>query len=144
VGYKQALTQVKRLQADYRFVFINNTYEPALIRYLFYTDFPPARFHHQFTLDQAQPDIAPGYDGFALGQTVFFGTFSTIAREADWSQRLLPGALYVISQRDEVGGDWDWRANPPAGVKVLFTSTDPTGLPLFYLVTPYELPLAQI
>ncbi len=133
VGFQDTFTSLAKYQNDYTRVFVNNTYEPALIRYLFYTNYSPKKFHQVFTLDQSQKNIAPGYDGFTLDNKVFFGSFSDT--KTDITKRLLPGSLYVLSQRDDVGGNWDWRTSPPADVKVLDTITNPYDQPIFYLVT---------
>ena len=135
VGYKDAIQALQPLENQYSQVFINNTFEPALIRYLFWTHYDPAKFRQDFTLDQPQKEIVPNYDGFALGAKVFFGQFSDGVQKTSFPNRLLPRAVYLISQRDDVGGDWDWRVNPPAGVKVLHTSTNPAHQPVFYLIT---------
>lgn len=128
-GYKQIFTSLSTVDVSYNRVFINNTYEPSLIRFLFWTKFDPARFQKDFVLDQPQKDILPGYDGFSLGSKYIFGRFN----KPNYS--LLPGAVYLISQREEVAGDWDFEKSPPDGVKVISTSRDPYGRPLFYLVT---------
>lgn len=134
-GYKASLTHLTKIAPDYSRVFINNTYEPALIRFLFWSAYPPARFHSTFRLDQEIPEIMPNYNGFSLDDKYFFGQFSAPAQKTGISNFFLPGALYLISQRDDVAGDWDWRTSPPSGVRVLHTSVTPFGAPLFYLVT---------
>ncbi len=134
VGFKTAMTQVARLAPLYPRVFINNTYEPSLIRFLFYSRYPPAEFQRNFTLDQPKSGIAPDYYGFFLAPKYYFGNFS-LPPGKSIPDVLIPGDLYVVSQRDNVAGDWDWRKNPPGGVKVLFTSTNPLNQPIFYLVT---------
>lgn len=128
VGYKGAMLKLNELSPNYSRVFINNTYEPSLIRFLFWTGYSPEKFHQQFTIDQPQKNIVPNYDGFSLDDKYFFGSFSK-------SVTLLPNSLYLISQRDDVGGDWDWRKSPPDGVKVLYASTNPDGFPILYLIT---------
>lgn len=135
VGYKDALQALQQVEGQYSRVFINNSYEPALIRYLFWTKYDPVKFRQDFTLDQPLKEIAPNYDGFALGSRVFFGQFSDEAQKASFPDRLLLGAVYLVSQRDDVGGDWDWRVSPPLGVKVIHTSTNLSNQPVFYLVT---------
>jgi len=135
IGYKQMFTEVARLDPQFSRVFVNNTFEPALVRFLFWTRFPPADFHSLFSLDQPVPEIMPGYDGFSLGSKYFFGQFSPSSQKVGISKALLPGALYLISQRDDVGGDWDWRLNPPDNVVVHATAVTPDGLPLLYLVS---------
>ncbi len=128
-GYKNTLQSLSKVDDQYSRVFINNTYEPTLMRFLFWTKYDPAKFQKDFVIDQGKKDIMPGYDGFLVGTKYIFGKFSNP------SYTLLPGSVYLISQRDEVAGNWDWEKSAPDGVKVLHTSRDPYGNPLFYLVT---------
>lgn len=129
VGYKNTLQALSKMDNQYSRVLINNTYEPTLMRFLFWTKFDPAKFQKDFVLDQPQKDILPNYDGFSLGSKYIFGRFNKS------NYALLPGAVYLISQREEVAGDWDFEKSPPEGVKVIHTNRDPYGNPLFYLVT---------
>lgn len=138
VGYKKIMTDVYKNQSMYSRVFINNSYEPSLIRYLFYTKYSPKKFHKEFLIDQPTNNIVPGYDGFTLGDNIFFGSFNKESQKVGIQNSLLPESLYVISQRDDVPGDWDWRISPPAGIKVISTTTNPDNIPLFYLITKSE------
>jgi len=135
VGYQSALTELARIAPNYQRVFINNTYEPSLVRFLFWTNYPPAKFQQQFTLDQPVDDIVANYNGFSLDDKYFFGQFSSPAQKIGIANYLLPDSLYLISQRDDVAGDWDWRKNPPDNVVVLFTSTNAYDSPILYLIT---------
>ncbi|KKU03488.1 MAG: hypothetical protein UX99_C0005G0018 [Candidatus Amesbacteria bacterium GW2011_GWB1_47_26] len=131
VGFEQAMVQLNKLSPQYSRVFINNTYEPSLIRFLFWTNYSPAKFHRQFTVDQPQDNIVPNYNGFSLDGKYFFGNFN----KSNWTEFLLPNSLYLISQRDNVAGDWDWRRTPPDNIRVLFTSTNAYDQPVLYLIT---------
>ncbi len=131
VGFQNAFIKLSEISPQYSRVFINNTYEPSLIRFLFWAKYPPQKFHRQFTADQPQNNIVSNYNGFSLDGKYFFGNFN----KPNWTESLLPNSLYVISQRDNVGGDWDWRTSPPDNVRVLFTSTTWDDSPIFYLVT---------
>jgi hypothetical protein len=127
VGFKDAITELNRLSSQYDKVFINNTYEPSLIRFLFYSNYNPREFQKNFVLDQPS-DIFPGYYGFFLAPKYYFGGFSPPANKS-FVDVMQPENLYMVSKRDDVPG------NPPGGVKVLYTSTNPLGNPIFYLVT---------
>jgi len=131
VGFKDAFVKLSEISPQYSRVFINNTYEPSLIRFLFWTNYPPKQFHRQFIVDQPQDNIVPNYNGFSLDGKYFFGNFN----KSNWTEFLLPNSLYVISQRDNVAGNWDWRVSPPDNIQVLFTSTAWDDSPIFYLVT---------
>ena len=130
-GYKETMIYIGQHQNEYDQIFINNTYEPSLVRLLFWTKYEPARFHQEFTRDEAQENILPGFDGFRVDK-FYFGNLN---KEGSLEKLLTPGTLYLVSQEDEVPGDWDWRQSPPPSIKVLMTTTDPYNQPLFYLVT---------
>ena len=137
-GYKDAFTYIKDHQNEYDTIVINNTYEPALIRFLFYMKYNPADFHQKFSGDKPAPNILPGIDGFALDK-YFFGTLSAQTKGADELAKVLnPRMLYLVSQRDEIVGDLDLRFNAPENVKVLKTITSPVNEPIFYLVTAFR------
>lgn len=130
-GYKQAMGFIVEHQDEYGQILINNIYEPSLLRYLFWTKYDPEEFQQKFTGDKPKENILPGFDGFKLGE-VYFGKPN---KEDWWDEILTPDVLYLASQKDDVGGDWDWRKNPPSGVKVLETASNPYNQPIFYLVT---------
>lgn len=130
-GYKEAMVFIKDHQQEFEKILINDSYEPALIRYLFWTDYDPRKFHNNFTGDQSKENILPGFDGFKL-DNIFFGKPQQLGW---WEEILTPKVLYLASQKDDIGGDWDWRKNPPSGVKVLKTVTNPYDQLIFYLVT---------
>jgi 4-amino-4-deoxy-L-arabinose transferase-like glycosyltransferase len=134
VGYKSVLTQLPSLESGYHRVFINNTYEPALIRFLFYSNYPPEKFHRYFIIDQPQADIVPNYDGFTLDGKFYFGDFTQSAKSRGFNNYLLPDSLYLISQRDNVPGNWDWRISHPKGLQVLYTAVNANNEPIFYLI----------
>lgn len=134
IGYRDTLTHLVQLDGQYNRIYINNTYEPALIRFLFYTKYDPARFQQKFQGDKPQMGLTPQYDGFILDERYVFGTFSAPYR-GEIDRILVSDSLYMISQREEVPGNWDWELNPPSGVKVLYVYRDPSGNPLFYLAT---------
>jgi hypothetical protein len=130
-GYKEAMIYIGQHQGEYDKVFINNTYEPSLVRFLFWTKYPPAQFHQNFKGDLAQENIVAGFDGFKLDK-FYFGILN---KEGDLDKILTPKTLYLVSQVKEVPGDWDWRKSPPSGVRVLLTTTDSYNQLLFYLIT---------
>ncbi len=75
----------------------------------------------------------PGYDGFNFDGKYYFGEIDTA--NTDIQKFITSENIYLVSQRDEVGGDWNWALTPPENIKVLKTIKDPTGSPLFYIVT---------
>ncbi len=130
VGYKEGMSFIAQNQNNYEKILINNTYEPALIRFLFYTKYDPAKFHQEFGDDKPQKQILPGFDGFSLENKFFFGT-----KTINFDQILDSKTLYLASHRDETSQTQDFRKSPPAGVKVLKTITNPFDEPIFYLLT---------
>ncbi len=130
-GYKELMIDIKEKESDYEMVLMNNHYEPTLVRFLFWTKYDPARFHQEFSGDQAQENILPGFNGFRIDK--FY--FGSLKEERNFDEILSPQVLYLAVQKEEVAGDWDWQKEPPAGIKVLKRVTNPEGEPLFYLIT---------
>lgn len=131
IGYKEAMQYIKTQENNYALVGFNNTYEPALIRFLFWSQMDPALFQKKYpqTLEVGEP--IPGFKGFKLGDKYFFGT--TAGKSIN--ETLPEDMIYMVSARDEVPGDWNWAKTPPAGIKVLKTVYNPLGEPIFYVIT---------
>ena len=132
-GYKEAMVYMKSQEGGFEKIVFNNTYEPALIRFLFWWRDPPQKFLNEFISDKEIENVIPGLNGFSLGQKYYFGTAKEAPGGVD--EFVKKGMLYLVSQRDEVGGDWDWEKNPPGGIKVLKTIRNPYMEPIFYIVT---------
>ena len=129
---------IERHEENFEVVAINNTYEPALIRFLFWKGVDPGEFQASFGVggDVYEEEVIGGFDGFRLFDKYYFGQ----VKEGEWGEFLGEGVLYLASQRENAGGDWDWRESAPGGTKVLETVTAPTGEPLFFLVMILRLP----
>lgn len=130
VGFKESMLYIKSVEDQYSIVGFNNTYEPALIRFLFWNKVDPAKFHKLYPQTLQGGEVLPGFKGFRLGEKYFFGT----SGERAINETLPAGMLYMASARDEVPGDWDWSKTPPAGIKVLKTIYNPLGEPIFYVI----------
>lgn len=128
-GYKDAMKTVGVLQGNYDMVFINNTYEPSLLHYLFWTKYDPVLFQQQFTGDRGVDNIYPGFNGFKLGEKLYFGETKNLG------SILTAGALYMAAQGKEIPGDWDWSKTSPKDVRVLNVVHTPQGSPLFTIVS---------
>jgi len=72
-GYKEVGTYLKINSDKYERVFLNNTYEPMLPRFLFWYDYDMKLFQKQFTGDVHKLSIYPGFNGFKLGDKFYFG-----------------------------------------------------------------------
>lgn len=122
-GYKELMNVIKQNDYKYSKVFFNNTYEPTLPRFLFWTNYDIALFQKQFTLDQPRSEIAAGFDGFKLGDKYYFGIF-----KKPIEKNIKPGNLYVYSARDDV-------TNPKIlegyNVETIYS---PKKDPIFYIV----------
>lgn len=132
VGYKEAMLFMKENEKEYDIIAFNNTYEPSLIRFLFWWKYPPGKFLQEFSGDKPKEGVLPGFNGFSLGNNYYFGS---VGQDRGVISFVKPNILYLVSQRDEVPGDWDWEKNPPAGVIVLRTTRNQYGEPIFYVVT---------
>ncbi len=134
-GYQQVFSNLPTGFSKY---YINNTYEPSLIRFLFYTKYDPKLFQSQFTLDQPIKDISYNYDGFKLGDKYVFGTFSDKVNKYNLGSFLESDILYLVSARDEIPPGVDWTFDKPAGAEIISQVYSPENIPLFYLITKSE------
>ncbi|MDO8503282.1 MAG: glycosyltransferase family 39 protein [bacterium] len=132
VGYKEAMLFMKENEKEYDIFAFNNTYEPSLIRFLFWWKYPPDKFLQEFSGDKPEEGILPGFNGFSVGSRYYFGSMGQDLGVVKFAK---PNILYLVSQRDEVPGDWDWEKDPPAGITVLKTVRNPYSEPIFYVVT---------
>lgn len=130
VGFKEAMQYIGSVDEDYQIAGFNNTYEPSLIRFLFWNKIEPAKFHSQYRGTLTGVEVFPGYNGFKFDDKYFFGSSTKPIQE------ILPiGTIYMVSARDEVPGDWDWSKNPPSGLKTLKTIRNPQNKPIFYVIS---------
>ena len=131
-GYQQIMTDLQPYLADANHVYINNVYEPSLLRFAFFTGFKPVDFQAMFVNDVPDQQINTYFDGFSLGDNYHFGQIDSYE---NLTQLLQEGDIYLAVQGKEVPGDWDWSQSPPGGIKVLSMVKDVLGQPLFYLLT---------
>lgn len=131
IGFKEAMLYMNSVEDQYSLVGFNNTYEPSLIRYLFWNKVDPAVFQKQYPQTLQTGEVVPGFKGLKLGEKHFFGTTSG----KSINETIPSGMVYMVSARDEVPGDWNWAKSPPEGIKVLKTVYNPLGEPIFYVIT---------
>lgn len=126
-GFQQVFEKYKDLKPA-GLTFINNTYEPSLLRFAFYTKLHPRQFQKQFTTDIPSENIVPGFDGFKL-DSVYFGQ----ARNFADFQELIKNTnnIYLAAQLKEIPGNWDFSKTPPAGLVSLFQQKNLFGDLLF-------------
>lgn len=129
-GYKETLSFVKSIDAKFERIYLNNTYEPMLVRFLFWYKYDPAIFQKQFEDDKHIEGIVYGFNGFKVGEKYYFGEI-----EKPFERLVKPGHLIVASARDEI-------TNPDslkrADIELLKTVYSPTGEVLFYILTGSE------
>lgn len=130
IGFKEALQYMKDEDKNFSLVGFNSTYEPTLIRFLFWYQINPAEFQNNYAQTLQTGEVISGYNGFKFTDKYFFGSSGKPVQEV-----LPSGSMYLVSQRDEVPGDWDWSKSPPAGIKVLKTIRNPLNEPIFYVVS---------
>lgn len=124
IGYRDAMAFILEHENEYDRILINNTYEPSLIRFLFYQKYDPQKFHQEFKGDKEIRQVLNNFDGFSLEDKYFFGS-----KTKDFAEVLDSKTLYLASARDESAD------GPPSRVKILKTVENPFGEPIFYLVT---------
>lgn len=130
IGFKESMLYMKNEEDNYSKLVFNNTYEPSLIRFLIWWQYPPEEIQKAYNNLSPRDDVLPGFNGFGLNDKYYFG--STKKGVSDFVK---PEILYMVAARDEVEGDWDWRKSPPGGIKVLKTVVNPLNQPIFYVVT---------
>lgn len=126
-GYKEAMLYIADNSLKYNRILMDNTYEPSLIRFLFWNKILPKNIFE--VADKMEKNIE-GFDGFCIDDKNCFVDFGGRLE----SEKMGSDILYLISQERNVGGDWDWSKDPPGNIKTLKTVRSPGGLPLFYLI----------
>lgn len=127
-GYEQIFKILPHIDNNSQNVYINNTYEPSLLKFLFYSKYPPEKFQKEFTGDVTQTSIIPGFDGFRLGNHIYFGTLQSGISLTEFLQA---GDIYVAAQLKEIPGDQDWSKSTPQNLRILGVSYNVFGEPLF-------------
>lgn len=134
-GYKNTVLALKSNQGRCKKVYLNNSHEPFLIRYLFWSKTDPTWFHANFQGDEEKEVFLNIFQGFKVGDN-YFGRI--IVPQKIEAMRILleePGACYIGFQKDEIPGDWDLKKEPLEGVEVLAEITTPLKDPYIYLLS---------
>ena len=126
-GFKETISYVKAHDSEYSRIYLNNTYEPMLSRFLFWYDYDMTLFQEQFQDDKHVEGLVPGFDGFTLGEKYYFGKF-----EKPIEQLLNEDHLIVASAERDITNP-DIFNNPE--IELLETFYSPSGIPIFYVFT---------
>lgn len=129
-GYKEIFSRLTPFLNQNKNIYINNTYSPSLIKFAFFTDYPPSKFQKDFHTDNQDSYDTAYFHGFVFDDRFYFGQ----AKISDLSKVLEPGDIYLAVQGKEVPGDWDWSVSPPGGLKPLGSVKSPLNQPLFYVM----------
>lgn len=126
-GFEQTIGEFKSIEIDYDKVFFNNTYEPMLQRFLFWTDYDMRDFHEQFEGDEHINRINENFLGFKLTDKYYFGE---ILKPVEPLAQ--PGYLVVASGENDI-------TNPSifenSHLRLINTIESPDGIPIFYIFT---------
>ncbi|KKQ96705.1 hypothetical protein A3E15_02710 [Candidatus Woesebacteria bacterium RIFCSPHIGHO2_12_FULL_42_9] len=124
-GFKEVGSYVRANEGRYERVFLNNTYEPMLTRFLFWYGYDMELFQKTFEDDKHIGGIYPGFNGFKLGEKYYFGELvkpiETLAKE---------GNLIVASTEKDVSNPYIFD-NPELTLLDIIYSPEHT--PLFYI-----------
>lgn len=132
-GYREAVKIIETNKEKCRQIYVNNTHEPFLIRYLFWAKVDPAWFQENFQDDKENLRLNALFLYFKVGN-VYFGRL-TVADKLEGVKALVKeGNCYYAFQKDEIPGDWNFETEPPEGIRVLGTVKDPWGKPYSYLL----------
>ena len=124
-GFKEAASFVKANDDKYQRVFLNNTYEPMLPRFLFWYGYDMHLFQKQFTDDKHIEGIYPGFNGFKLGDKFYFGDLIKPIENL-----ALPENLVVASTEKDVSNPYIFD-NPR--LILLDIIHDPVDTTIFYI-----------
>ncbi len=123
-GYKQSMQYIANNSYKYQKVLMDNTYEPALIRFLFWNKVD-SRLLANFGYNQ---DIdVDGFKGYCLQGKYCFVNFADKFK----SDNLKNNTLYLVSQERSPGLD-------KGGLEILKTVTNYYSQPIFYLISKSE------
>ncbi|OGM62408.1 hypothetical protein A2961_03500 [Candidatus Woesebacteria bacterium RIFCSPLOWO2_01_FULL_39_21] len=126
-GFKETVSYVKEVDADYKRIYFNNTYEPILGRFLFWYGYDMKLFQKEFKGDVHIENIVDGINGFKLGEKFYFGELDKpIERLAN------PETLVVASAEKDATNPQIFRET---SLNLFKTVTSPTGEPIFYIFT---------
>ena len=136
-GYKEAMIAVKEKESLYSRVFINNSYEPSILWFLFWNSYSPEKIHPLVKNNNFEEDNSfAGISGFWIGKYYFYKP-----KDLEWKywgiQELFKknkNLLVLASAKDDTAGDKDLRVYPLKGVKVLKAITNPENQPIFYIL----------
>jgi 4-amino-4-deoxy-L-arabinose transferase-like glycosyltransferase len=124
-GFKEVAAAVKAHEANFDRVFLNNTYEPMMPRFIFWYGYDMELFQRQFEDDKHIESIYPGFNGFKLGDKYYFGELvkpiENLAKE---------GNLIVASAEKDVSNPYIFD-NPELSLLDIIYSPEHT--PLFYI-----------
>lgn len=134
-GYQDSLRYINQHKSEYDRILVTMNADPPLYRTLLYLHYPPRDFQKQFTGDKPRPSILFGFSGYSVGKLYFVKQDRDFFPLEGLSSVINNKTLYLISQEHDIGGDWDWRVDPPKRIKVLHTTLDPWSKPLYYVVT---------
>ncbi|MFA7301130.1 MAG: glycosyltransferase family 39 protein [Candidatus Shapirobacteria bacterium] len=117
IGYKESMMYIYDNKDKYQKIVMDNTYEPSLIRFLFWNKIDSKKVY----------GLNDGLDYFCIEDKYCFSRSFKVNEMQD-------NTLYFISHEKSVGGDWDWSRNPPSNVTVVKTVYNYLAQPIFYLV----------
>jgi len=131
-GFKETLAFVKSQDNKYQRIFLNNTYEPMLPRFLFWYGYDMDLFQKQFVKDVPTENIYPGFNGFKLGDKYYFGEILKPVEGLANNDNLI-----IASGEKDI-------TNPAifdnGGLELLEVVSSPTKIPIFYVFTTKQTP----
>ena len=133
-GYKEAVMLYKENKDYCQKLYLNNSHEPFLIRYLFWAQTDPSWFRENLISDKEEKIFEKVFLGFSLGNSYFGRIIVPERLEAVKALVAEKGVCYLAFQGDEVPGDWDFEKDPPSKIRTLGTVKDPWGKPYLYLL----------
>lgn len=132
-GYKELMLTIEREKSNYLRVLIDNTYEPALIRYLFWNKVNPKSVFN--LTDKTNIRLDDYYNAFKLpNSNIYFVDFKGSIKP----ELIKTGTLYAFSQDNNVMGNRDLNIEKADNANIIKTIRNPEGVPIFYLISKKE------
>lgn len=117
-GYKSLM---QSLPKNYNRLFISNSNFISLPQYLFYTQYSPKTLQQYFKTDEETKNIFFDMDGFKFSENIFL--VNNWHHNNEIFNKIQPfvqsGDVFMLFQKNEIPGDWDFSINPKDDFKTI-------------------------
>ena len=125
-GFEQTIKEVELIENEFERIYFNNTYEPMLPRFLFWTDYNMKDFQAQFVDDKHVDQVNEHFYGFNLTDKYYFGEI-----QKPIEPLAKPGVL-IVASTDDITNPAIFESQDLELIKTIFSPED---TPIFYIFT---------